>query len=158
MMGLELYSAVQPSVISDVGIPSLFIEKASLPTQRSGRCSSVVELGTCNLRPRFNSWLRADFCVFLITTMVPESSTGAGASEGSGRCPPIFAWESGAGRSEFLRRCQGFGREGEWLARKDLVVVNRVRDWGGAMCFPEPPPLALLAPPLALLPGLLYPD
>ena len=46
---------------------SLYIEKASLPTQRSGRCSSVVELGTCHLRPRFNSWLRADFCVFLIT-------------------------------------------------------------------------------------------
>ena len=57
-------------VISDVGIPSLFIEKASLPTQRSGRCSSVVELGTCHLRPRFNSWLRADFCVFLITASV----------------------------------------------------------------------------------------
>ena len=55
-----------PSLKPEV-IPSLFIEKASLPTQRSGRCSSVVELGTCHLRPRFNSWLRADFCVFLIT-------------------------------------------------------------------------------------------
>ena len=64
-------------VISDVGIPSLFIEKASLPTQRSGRCSSVVELGTCHLRPRFNSWLRADFCVFLITiAALPCGTTG----------------------------------------------------------------------------------
>ena len=67
-------------VISDVGIPSLFIEKASLPTQRSGRCSSVVELGTCHLRPRFNSWLRADFCVFLITEpfMLPRSEENCG--------------------------------------------------------------------------------
>ena len=44
-------------VISDVGIPSLFIEKASLPTQRSGRCSSgwwsPVGSRTC-LRP--TSW------------------------------------------------------------------------------------------------------
>ena len=30
----------------------------------------MVELGTCHLRPRFNSWLRADFCVFLITFLL----------------------------------------------------------------------------------------
>ena len=49
------------------------LKRQVLPTQRSGRCSSVVELGTCHLRPRFNSWLRADFCVFLIT-IFPSSS------------------------------------------------------------------------------------
>ena len=63
-------------VISDVGIPSLFIEKASLPTQRSGRCSSVVELGTCHLRPRFNS-LRADFCLSNYFSRLAPSASGA---------------------------------------------------------------------------------